>query len=57
VAELRPLLGHGEHITRCVACGRSFVARDASEARNGDNGERYCALAACQLTARSGRAR
>jgi ribonuclease HI len=57
VAELRPLLGQGERIARCSACGRSFVARDASKPRNGDNGERYCSLAACQLMARSGRAR
>lgn len=57
IAELRPLLGDGERIARCAACGRSFVARDESELRNGDDGESYCALAACQLTARSGRAR
>jgi glycine/D-amino acid oxidase-like deaminating enzyme len=56
VAELRPLLGRSERLARCAACGRSFVARDASDPRNGDNGERYCALAACQLSARSGRA-
>ncbi|HVB82320.1 MAG TPA: ribonuclease H, partial [Candidatus Binataceae bacterium] len=57
VAELRPLLGHGERIARCVACGRSFVARDASERDaleqdDGDGGERHCALAVCQLEAR-----
>ena len=63
VAELRPLLGQGERIARCAACGRSFVARDASEPRaatgprDGAGGERYCSLAACQLRARSERAR
>ncbi len=56
-AELRPLLGSGERIARCAACRRSFVARDGSELPSGDNGERYCALVACQLSARSGRAR
>jgi ribonuclease HI len=57
VAELRPLLGEGERIARCAACGRSFVARDASGPRDGSGGERYCALAACQLRARSEPAR
>jgi ribonuclease HI len=57
VAKLRPLLGEGERIARCAACGRSFVARDASGPRDRGGGERYCSLAACQLRARSERAR
>ena len=57
VAERRPLLGHGEIVARCAACGRSFVASGAPEQGDGERGERHCALAACQLKARSGRAR
>jgi ribonuclease HI len=57
VAKLRPLLIPGERIVRCAGCGRSFVASEASEPRNGHTGERYCALAACQLNARSEHAR
>ena len=57
VAELLPLLGHDERIVRCAACGRSFVARGASETLDGEGGEHYCSLATCQLKARSGRAR
>ena len=57
VTELRPLLGRGERIARCAACGRNFVARDASEQSDGNGGERHCTLAGCQLEARRGRAR
>lgn len=58
VAELAPLLGRDERVARCAACGRSFVARDTHGAADHGGGEtRYCALAACQLEARSGRAR
>jgi ribonuclease HI len=57
VAELLTLLGHDERVARCAACGRSFVARD-TRSTGRDGGEiRYCALAACQLEARSGRTR
>jgi hypothetical protein len=57
VAELLPLLGHDEKVVRCAACERRFVAQGASAPRDGGRGKHYCSLAACQLKARSGRAR
>jgi hypothetical protein len=45
VAELTPMLEHGESIRECAGCGARFV----SSRTGGD----YCSQISCQLKARS----